>query len=181
MFGIVDRLLFRPPELMRDPSMVHRVYIYQTTRGTENASYIGRYARYVDLTKWTTSFSATAGYAQPDIAVGVGDAAREMHIGIVSASFFGFFDAPPAIGRYFTASDDAPPSGAAVAVLSYATWQAQYGGGRGGGGRMRSAGRSRSGRWSTRSSVSPPKTSSGSGRSGPPWRSSPSRPTRRVS
>jgi len=31
-----------------------------------------------------------------------GDAAREMNIGVVSASFFGFFDAPPVIGRYFT-------------------------------------------------------------------------------
>src|SRR5438477_12127281 len=59
MFGIVDRLLFRPPELMRDPSTAHRVYTYQTFRGKENASNVGRYARYVDLTKWTTSFSST--------------------------------------------------------------------------------------------------------------------------
>ena len=128
MFGIVDRLLFRPPELMRDPSTAHRVYTYQTTRGTENANYVGRYARYVDLTKWTTSFSSTAGYAQRDIAVGVGDGAREMHIGVVSASFFGFFDAPPALGRYFTEAEDSPPAGTPVAVLSYSMWQRQYAG-----------------------------------------------------
>ena len=26
MFGIVDRLLFRPPALMKDPATVHRLY-----------------------------------------------------------------------------------------------------------------------------------------------------------
>ena len=126
MFGIVDRLLFRPPELMRDPSTAHRVYTFQTSRGEEFPNNVGRYAKYVDLTKWTTSFSATAGYTQRDLAVGVGDAAREMHIGVVSASFFGFFDAPPALGRYFTVAEDTPPAGAPVAVLSYSMWQRQY-------------------------------------------------------
>ena len=33
-------------------------------------------------------------------------------------SFFGFFDAPPAIGRYFTAAEDSTPTGTPVAVLS---------------------------------------------------------------
>ena len=128
MFGIVDRLLFRPPTLMREPATAHRVYAFQTFRGKEGGANVSRYARYVDLTKWTTSFSATAGYSQRDIAVGVGDAAREMHIGIVSASFFGFFDAPPVIGRYFTEAEDRPPEGAPVAVISHSMWQAQYGG-----------------------------------------------------
>src|SRR3954454_11587181 len=128
MFGIVDRLLFRPPALLRDPATAHRVYTYQTFRGREDASGVGRYARYVDLTKWTTSFSSTAGYTQRDLAVGVGDVAREMHIGVVSASFFGFFDAPPALGRYFTEAEDMPPSGTPVAVLGYGLWQTRYGG-----------------------------------------------------
>ena len=71
---------------------------------------------------------SVAGYTQRDLAVGVGDAAREMRIGVVSASFFGFFDAPPALGRYFTDAEDQPPAGAPVAVLSHAMWQTQYGG-----------------------------------------------------
>jgi predicted permease len=69
-----------------------------------------------------------AGYTSRPLAVGVGDAAREMQIGVVSASFFGFFDAPPALGRYFTVSEDQPPGGEPVVVLSHAMWQAQYGG-----------------------------------------------------
>ena len=37
MFGIVDRLLFRPPAFMHDPATAHRVYVYQTFRGNERA------------------------------------------------------------------------------------------------------------------------------------------------
>jgi putative ABC transport system permease protein len=130
MFGIVDRLLFRAPDLMKDPETAHRVYLHQTSRGQERASGGGQFARYLDLAKHTTTFSRIAGHAQRDIAVGVGDAAREMSIGVVSASFFGFFDAPPALGRYFTPAEDQPPSGSPVVVLSHAMWQTQYGGAR---------------------------------------------------
>ena len=128
MFGIVDRLLFRPPDLMRDPSTAHRVYGYQTFRGKERLGYGGQYARYKDYQRWTTSFSAVTGYSSRRLAVGVGEAAREMPVGVVSANFFGFFDAPPALGRYFTPAEDSIPDGAPVAVMSDAMWQTQYGG-----------------------------------------------------
>ena len=128
MFGIVDRLLFRPPNLMRDPATAHRVYGYQTFRGKERIAFGGQYARYKDLERWTTSFSSVAGYSSRQIAVGVGDAAREMQVGVVSANFFGFFAAPPELGRYFTAAEDSTPDGTTVAVLSDVAWQTQYGG-----------------------------------------------------
>src|SRR5262245_20995290 len=111
MFGIVDRLLFRPPPVMRDPGTAHRVYLYRTVRGQERPGGVSQYARYLDLAKWTTSFSRSAGYTSRDLAVGIGDAAREMRIGAVSSTFFSFFDAPPALGRYFTESEDQTPAG----------------------------------------------------------------------
>src|SRR5688572_7276322 len=61
MFGIVDRLLFRPPALMNDPATVHRVYLYETFRGQERGRDVARYARYKDLERWTRSFSQAAG------------------------------------------------------------------------------------------------------------------------
>ena len=127
MFGIVDRMLFRPPPMLRDPALTHRVYVYQTYRGKERASGGYQYARYLDLAKSTTSFSTTAGYTRRDLAVGVGDAAREMGIGVVSASFFDLFDAPPVLGRYFTAAEDTPPAGQPVVVLSHAFWSTRFG------------------------------------------------------
>jgi len=128
MFSIVDRMLFRPPPLLRDPGAVHRVYLARRYRGEEITDAGVQYARYLDLTKWTTAFSRTAAVTEEDLAIGIGTDAREMRVGIVSASFFGFFDAPPALGRYFTAAEDTAPNGTAVAVLAYAFWQTQYGG-----------------------------------------------------
>ncbi|HEY2378719.1 MAG TPA: ABC transporter permease [Gemmatimonadaceae bacterium] len=128
MFSLVDRMLFRPPPLLVNPDAVHRVYGFQTYRGKERVGLGGQYARYVDMSKYTTSFDRTSGFTERDLAVGIGEAAREMRIGIVSSSFFGFFDAPPALGRYFLPSEDAPPSGTNVAVASYARWQTEYGG-----------------------------------------------------
>jgi predicted permease len=127
MFGIVDRMLFRPPALLRDPATAHRVYFYQTFRGKELASGSGPYARYRDLADHTTSFSSMAGYSRRTLAVGVGEAAQEMSIGVVSASFFAFFDAPPVLGRYFTAAEDGVPEGQPVAVISHAYWSTRYG------------------------------------------------------
>ena len=97
MFGIVDRLLFRPPPLLKDPATAHRVYKFSTFRGKERASGGGQFAFYKDLERWTTRFSDIAGYSARDLAVGVGDAAREMHIGVVSANFFRGCDAPPVL------------------------------------------------------------------------------------
>src|SRR5687767_6036000 len=128
MFGIVDRLLFRPPPLLRDAATAHRIYWWETYRDKERAGNVGRFARYRDFIANTSSFEAIAGWTTRDLAVGVGEQAREMPTGIVSASFFGFFDAPPALGRYFTAAEDEPPQGADVALISYAYWQTQYGG-----------------------------------------------------
>ncbi len=127
MFSFLDRQMFRPPALLRDPGSVNRVYLYRVLDGVETEA-SGRYARHADLERSTTSFSAVSGFATDEMAVGVGQNARELRVAIVSASFFGFFDAPPAAGRYFTAAEDAPPAGAPVAVLSYAMWQTQYGG-----------------------------------------------------
>ncbi|HKI94486.1 MAG TPA: ABC transporter permease, partial [Gemmatimonadales bacterium] len=127
MFSIVDRLLFRPPPMLHDASHVHRIYSAHTYRGKEYTNGGMPYARYVDLTRDTRSFGRTAEFTTRKMAIGVGESAHEMTVGIVSASFFRFFDAPPAAGRYFTPAEDRPPSGTPVAVLSYGLWETRYG------------------------------------------------------
>ena len=126
MFSLVDRLLFRPPARMIDPGTVHRVYLYRTSDGVEHETG-GQYVRNADIARYSTAFSSTATYVLRQLAVGTGEATRVRNIAIVSASFFGFFDAPPLIGRYFTAAEDVPPTPAAVAVLSRTLWETQFG------------------------------------------------------
>src|SRR5690348_17424128 len=54
--SIVDRLLFRAPAMLRNPSLVHNVYLADTYRGKEHFNSGVQYQRYTDFTKWTTSF-----------------------------------------------------------------------------------------------------------------------------
>ena len=127
MFSIVDRLLFRPPPMMRNPALMHRVYLASTYRGKEYNSSGVQYARYMDLTNWTHSFARTSEFTQRKMAIGVGADANEMTVGVVSASFFRLFDAPPVLGRYFTSAEDTIPVGAPVVVISYPYWERQFG------------------------------------------------------
>lgn len=128
MFGIVDRLLFRTPPFLRDPGRVHRVYLAWTDRGNHSYEMTYQYTRYLDLRKFTSSFSSFAAFSNRTMPVGTGTDAREMEVATVSASLFDFFDARPAIGRFFVAQEDTIPVGAPVTVLGYGYWQAQFGG-----------------------------------------------------
>jgi predicted permease len=127
MFSVVDRLLFRPPPMMRDPARVHRVAMARTYRGKESRNTYTPYARFVDLTRDTHVFDRTALFTETPLAVGPASDARELPVGVVTSGFFGFFDAPPVLGRYFTAAEDRPPRGTPVTVLSYGFWEAHYG------------------------------------------------------
>jgi predicted permease len=128
MFGVIDRLMFRPFPYLRDPDTVHRVYLTWQDRERSRTSSAFEYTRYLDLTKFTTSFSQVAGFATRRVAVGLGDASRERPVAVVNASFFDFFDMRPALGRFFVASEDVTPRGANVAVLDYGFWQREFGG-----------------------------------------------------
>jgi putative ABC transport system permease protein len=128
MFGVVDRLLFRPPNFLIAPDRATRLYTARTFRGKENeSSWIG-YRRYLDLKEGTTSFDAMTPFYSNNLAVGAGDGTKEMRVGISAADLWKMFDVKPVIGRFFTADEDVPPDGSRVAVLSYAFWQTQFGG-----------------------------------------------------
>src|SRR5260221_2036917 len=48
MFGVIDRLMFRPFPYLRDPGTVHRVYLQITARGRTLTNYTIPYTRYLD-------------------------------------------------------------------------------------------------------------------------------------
>ncbi|HEY2905025.1 MAG TPA: ADOP family duplicated permease [Vicinamibacterales bacterium] len=128
MFGVIDRLMFRPFAHMRDPAQVHRVYLQTTGRGRVLTRSVFPYTAYLDLARWSSAFSDHAAFTERPLAIGSGSDARERNVAGVSASFFGFFDARPAAGRFFNAAEDSIPRGADVAVLGYGFWKAEFGG-----------------------------------------------------
>lgn len=129
MFGIVDRLLFRPPAYLIGADRSHHLYLARTVGGSEMLGQASQYQRFLDLSQPTAStMDVVAAYAPRRLAVGPNDDAREILMGYASASFWKLFDARPAIGRFFTADEDRTSGGARVAVLSYSYWQSAYGG-----------------------------------------------------
>jgi predicted permease len=128
MFGIVDRLLFRPPAYLAEADRVHRVYISYFWEGESRIEGAFSYRRFEELKGLTKSFDRMAAIGYRELAIGTGQNAREMTVGTVSAALFDFFDARPVLGRFFTVAEDTTPAGAGVAVLGYGFWQSRYGG-----------------------------------------------------
>jgi len=128
VYSVVDRLLFRAPPLLQHPELTRRVYVHFPVPDGSQYSENMPYPRYLDVKGWSTTLERTALFARRTLVIGVGESAREVSVAGVSASFFQFFNAAPVLGRYFGASDDTPPSGAPVAVLSYAAWKTHYSG-----------------------------------------------------
>ena len=131
MFGVVDRLLLQPPAYLRSPHEVNRVYL--TAKGDNFGTMIGTnqsYTRYQDLIKHARSASRIAAHYETELVFGVGEAAHEERTGLVSASFWPLFGVQPALGRFFTVTEDQLPQGTPVAVLGYGYWQSHFGGAR---------------------------------------------------
>jgi putative ABC transport system permease protein len=127
MFGIVDRLLLRPPAYLESPEMAHRIYLGRTFDGEESFTSNISYKRYLELREGSSSLAEAAAFFNTEIVFGVGDEARELRTGMVSASFWPLFGVRPAIGRFFTPEEDRVPEGSPVAVLGYGYWQSRYG------------------------------------------------------
>ncbi len=85
---------------------MHRVYTQSTYRDERFTGPVSEYTRFLDLSRFTSSFDRSAGFAARTVAVGSGADSRERRVGAVSASFFSFFEAPPVRGRYFLPSED---------------------------------------------------------------------------
>ena len=129
MFGVIDRLMFRPYPYLREPARVNRVYLLTTYRGRTTANITFPYRRYLDLSAAGGPIARFAAESEWRFAVGSSDASRVRHVAGVSASFFDLFDARPVLGRYFTAAEDSAPMGALVVVISHALWTSYFGSG----------------------------------------------------
>jgi putative ABC transport system permease protein len=129
MFGIVDRILVRPPAFLKNPELTGRVYLRRPTEDGERIDNNISYKRYLDLREGSRTLAATAAFYDDDQRiVGSGDDARQRNVSLVSADYWSMFDIRPVLGRFFTAEEDRTPTGAAVAVLGYGFWQTGFGG-----------------------------------------------------
>jgi putative ABC transport system permease protein len=128
VFGIVDRLLVRSPERLRDVDRVHRVHLSWTQDGQRRSERHVQFPRLTDFQRDLRHFDLVAGFQVRTAAIGRGEDTREAPIAIITPNVLDAFDAPPTLGRWFTAADEAAPDGGRVAVLAHGFWLTRYGG-----------------------------------------------------
>lgn len=128
MFGIVDRLLLRPPAYLVRPADVHLVYYAGTYDGIERFQLNTSIPRFHDMQRWTNSFDEVAAVSSGQWAVGSGESAEELPVLAASAGFWNLFDARPVLGRFFDAEEDSLPERSRVVVLGHGYWQSHLGG-----------------------------------------------------
>jgi predicted permease len=129
MFGVVDRLLLRPPSGVRAPNEVNRVYL--TTANGFQGLQLGSnqsYRRYQDLVQHVRTTSDIAAHYERQSVFGLGEGARQERVSLVTGSFWPLVGVRPVLGRFFDESEDRLPRGTPVAVLGYGYWESQFGG-----------------------------------------------------
>jgi predicted permease len=127
MFGVIDRLLLRPPEHVRNPDEVRRIMVRRHFINSYVTSPVGAYPDFEDFDS-AQSFVQTATYSAPNPrTMGRGLNALRVRTAEVTASFFPLLGVRPEVGRFFTeAEDQAGEPGRAV--LEYTFWKRQFNG-----------------------------------------------------
>lgn len=130
MFGIIDRILLRPPAFLHQPADAGRIYLRRPNgEGGERVDNNISYRRFTDLRDGARSLATIAAFYNDDRRViGTGERARQAAVSLVSGTFFSMFEVRPAVGRFFAEAEDRLPSGTAVAVLGFNYWQSEFGG-----------------------------------------------------
>lgn len=127
MFGIIDRVLLRPMSGVVDPAGVVSIGETRTFAGQPYRNTTLSYPAYTDYRDHATFAAVGAAESPQDASLGVGESARPIQVMYVTPSYLALTGARPALGRFFAADEDQPPSGAAVAVVAHGFWQRDLG------------------------------------------------------
>ena len=129
MFGILDRLLFRGPDHVRDASRVMRIYYTGGRPGSQPSTFsANNYAAYTGFAEHTRSFAGLAAYWGMQSNLGEGLNVERVNVQSATWSLFPVLGVQPAVGRFFDATEDTPPAGQPVAVLSHGLWSRLFAG-----------------------------------------------------
>ncbi|HEX6537351.1 MAG TPA: ABC transporter permease [Gemmatimonadaceae bacterium] len=126
MFGVIDALLLRPPAGVRDAGGLLWVSAERKTElgftGRPGVSYLD----YLDFGRSPVLAGAAAYFARAR-SFGHGTDAREVNTLTITHTFMPLLGVRPALGRFFSADEDAP-GGSPVVILGYAFWRDRFSG-----------------------------------------------------
>ncbi|HEU4629284.1 MAG TPA: ADOP family duplicated permease, partial [Gemmatimonadaceae bacterium] len=129
MFGIIDRLLFRPPAHVAAPEELVRVGTEITQPDGDRFSIRFSYPNFRDLRDHATGLVGLAAFGdRQELNFGTGERARPVTGAIVTGDFLPLLGVRPVLGRLLQPADDTMPGAPPVVVLGHGFWQRAFGG-----------------------------------------------------
>ena len=132
MFGILDRLLLRPPAHIQDPDRL--VQVHTRHFGQQGVQSSQPYRFYKDMLEGVPDFAGVA-VSTPSAVLrreyyplGRGAEASRVAGAQVTPGFFPLLGVRPDLGRFFQEDESGEQRAGKLAVLGYGYWQRHYGG-----------------------------------------------------
>ncbi|MEP6834247.1 MAG: ABC transporter permease [Gemmatimonas sp.] len=128
MYGVVDRLLLRGPEYVRDVSRLQNVYITTQEPGmAPNTNNSFGYVTYNLLRQNAPRIRvATWQYSDKGILYGRGLNAEQWSTGQATADLFPILGVTPMLGRFYSEEEDKPGAPHMVVVLGFSVWKREF-------------------------------------------------------
>ena len=128
LLGLADRLLFRGPEAIEQPSQVMRVQLTAQPPDRPSVStFTMGHVLFAAIRDQASNGLKTASYARNPATIGRGAGARPLRLGYASPEFFELLGTTPTRGRFLDARDNVDAAGGSV-VISDHLWQREFGG-----------------------------------------------------
>ncbi|HET9513050.1 MAG TPA: ADOP family duplicated permease, partial [Gemmatimonadales bacterium] len=129
MFSIVDRLLLRPPEQVPHADQIRRITVARMLQsGLSDPWDAISFAAFLDMRDQTSSYLQVAAQTEQTMSLGLGAEARPARAVLASGQYFPMLGTRPYLGRFFAETEDRPPDGTPVVVLSHEFWRSAFGG-----------------------------------------------------
>ena len=126
MFSVIDRLLLRPPDHIRQPDRVRHLFMHRLIGGEPHVSPVFTYPDYEALRK-ARNLSWVAAFSDFSLTLGEGAQASRVPCIMATASLWDLLGLEAALGRFFTAEEDRPGAAGTV-VLGHSLWQNRFAG-----------------------------------------------------
>ena len=127
-FSLLDRLYFRPPSGVTNPSELHRIWRHSFRM--EGGPTWGTALSYPEVRAMQHAWGDTTQVvAQRHVNDRLGGKQNDprVHVLYATANYFPVLGVRPAMGRFYTPEEDRFGAGAAVTVLSHHLWRSRFG------------------------------------------------------
>jgi predicted permease len=128
LYGVLDALLFRPPDGVTAPGELMRVRIGAPGPSAGLAASSATYPTYAEARERLAEVAAVAAYAPRTLTLGSAERAQSIDGVIASGNYFSVLGVRPHRGRLFTADEHDVRGALPTAVLSHTAWNLYFGG-----------------------------------------------------